>query len=834
VNRVFPARQFTSGLVRPAVLSALILPALLVCGLIARPTLYAAGNTITVNTLNDESTSGDGLCSLREAIGNANARSDKTSGDCAAGTGNDAIVFSVSGTITIQSKLPAIQNTLEIDGTGRTITISEGTGTLPIFNNLTGALTLNNLTIENGNNGGDGAGVFNGRILVVSNCTFVGNIVAKSGAAIFNASSATMSVSNSTFSGNGAQTDGGAIYSDNGGTILNSTFWDNKVGGGGAGAVLFVTGGALTVENSILAGSSGGSNCGTTGSGSIVNGGGNISDDSSCGFGSSIAANGDTIGDNVMPLLDPLGLQNNGGPTETIGLQADSPALNAVPLASCPPTDQRGDPRPDPGDNSGTCDIGAFESTLMAPTPTASATPSASPTSTASVATGTPTATLTATPSLTPTSSPTPTLTATPTVTVTTTASATTATQTATATASATPTATATITITPTASATATATATARDTATATATVSATATATATATPTSTATPRPPPIKLTVSPNPLGFGKVKMGNAPVKSVTLHNKSTTIDMISNVLVTGPFFSLQDNGCAAGVPPGGTCQISVSFAPMARGNKSGKLVFTDQSKKPGHKVKLTGKGIAAPPTPTATPTPSMSATATPTATPTATNPPSPTATPTYALESVSENNMAFVFLKNQSLGSTAQTAQATAAATPSYSGNAGVGDSLTGMTGVATSTQTSAANGTTIAVNASAMMTSDISGCAIQSQCFEENQGVTNFTANFCLANATAYTLSGSAIASPSVVSGGITQISGVAAVTISSLSTLMNFVSIGASNGQNIPITMPVVLPPDCYEFNVQVFADTNGQVSASGSSSASCNVTLSP
>jgi len=355
----------------------------------------------------DSSTSGDGLCSLREAINNANHRSDTTNGDCAAGTGNDTIVFNLSGTITIQSKLPSIQNTLEIDGTGQAIAIDNGPGTLPYFTNPIGppgTLTLNNLTIQNGNTAGDGAGVSNGRTLIVTNCTFLNNVAAKGGA-IFNASSGTMSVSNSTFSGNGGNADGGAIHSDNGGTILNSTFSGNMVGAGNAGAVLFVTGGALTVENSILANSTGGANCGVMTGGSIVNGGGNISDDSLCGFGSSTAANGDTIGDNVMPLLDPAGLQNNGGPTETIGLEAGSPAVNAVLLATCPPTDQRGNLRPDPGDNSGTCDIGAVESTFMPPTPTASATASssASPTSTATVATGTPTATPSATPTVTPT-----------------------------------------------------------------------------------------------------------------------------------------------------------------------------------------------------------------------------------------------------------------------------------------------------------------------------------------------------------------------------------------------------------------------------------------------
>jgi hypothetical protein len=192
------------------------------------------------------------------------------------------------------------------------------------------------------------------------------------------------------------------------------------------------------------------------------------------------------------------------------------------------------------------------------------------------------------------------------------------------------------------------------------------------------------------------------------------------------------------------------------------------------------------------------------------------------------------MAFVFLKNQSQGTVVETAQATAAATPSYSGNAGVGDSLTGMTGVASSNQTSAANGTTIAVNATASTTSDVSGCANPSQCFEQNQGITDFMADFRIDNATAYTLSGSAMASASVVSGGVTQISGVATVTIQSLTTLMDVVDISATNGQNIPISMPVILPADMYEFNVQVFADTNGQISVSGSSSAGCNVLFGP
>ena len=68
-----------------------------------------------------------------------------------------------------------------------------------------------------------------------------------------------------------------------------------------------------------------------------------ISDDATCEFGDGIGANGQPIGDNIAnPGLDPAGPQANGGPTKTIALLADTVGINAVPLASCPATDQRG------------------------------------------------------------------------------------------------------------------------------------------------------------------------------------------------------------------------------------------------------------------------------------------------------------------------------------------------------------------------------------------------------------------------------------------------------------------------------------------------------------
>ena len=95
------------------------------------------------------------------------------------------------------------------------------------------------------------------------------------------------------------------------------------------------------------------------GSGTITDGGHNLDNGTACGFS---AANGSLS--NANPLLDPAGLANNGGPTQTIALRASSPALDHGDPAVCaaPPVnnvDQRGFPRRNPYDPI--CDIGAFE-----------------------------------------------------------------------------------------------------------------------------------------------------------------------------------------------------------------------------------------------------------------------------------------------------------------------------------------------------------------------------------------------------------------------------------------------------------------------------------------
>ncbi|HXR36250.1 MAG TPA: CSLREA domain-containing protein, partial [Candidatus Binataceae bacterium] len=107
--------RVSAAFARPALMVGLLVALVPVCVILIPPASKAVvidTTAIIVNTLRDDSTSGDGLCSLREAINNANSKSDTSGGDCAPGTGTDTINFSVSGTISLGSALPAIQNNL--------------------------------------------------------------------------------------------------------------------------------------------------------------------------------------------------------------------------------------------------------------------------------------------------------------------------------------------------------------------------------------------------------------------------------------------------------------------------------------------------------------------------------------------------------------------------------------------------------------------------------------------------------------------------------------------------------------------------------------------------
>jgi VCBS repeat-containing protein len=175
-----------------------------------------------------------------------------------------------------------------------------------------------------------GGGIDNFGNLTLNNSTLSGN-EASQGGGIFSAASGTLEVTNSTFSGNSAA---------GGGAIRNA-----------AGAT------PALLRNTIVANSTSGGNC----SGPISDGGYNLDDGTTCGFSPTNNSQPSTD-----PKLDTNGLQDNGGPTETIALQPTSTAIDKG-KAFGSTTDQRDElrPREHPNVDNATdgdgSDIGAFE-----------------------------------------------------------------------------------------------------------------------------------------------------------------------------------------------------------------------------------------------------------------------------------------------------------------------------------------------------------------------------------------------------------------------------------------------------------------------------------------
>jgi uncharacterized repeat protein (TIGR01451 family) len=178
-----------------------------------------------------------------------------------------------------------------------------------------------------------------------------------------------LTLTNSTVSGNSASAPGGPTafsaavggISNSGGTLTltSSTISHNSVSepnGGFTPPVAGVSdffGGTLTIANSLIALQSGGPNC----YGPNSDAGYNLDDGTSCGFS---AVNHSLS--STDPLLDPAGLKDNGGATQTIALVPGSPAIDAIPsgINGCGTTimtDQRGVSRP----QGAGCEIGAFE-----------------------------------------------------------------------------------------------------------------------------------------------------------------------------------------------------------------------------------------------------------------------------------------------------------------------------------------------------------------------------------------------------------------------------------------------------------------------------------------
>lgn len=126
---------------------------------------------IVVDTTADNANAGDGSCTLREAINNANANRDTTNGDCLAGfplPTIDAIAFNLQSgqqTIIPNSALPTIAEAVVIDGTTQSGFAYAGTHSLTCPNPTGTVLPPQTITISrpaielNGSSAGNVSGI---------------------------------------------------------------------------------------------------------------------------------------------------------------------------------------------------------------------------------------------------------------------------------------------------------------------------------------------------------------------------------------------------------------------------------------------------------------------------------------------------------------------------------------------------------------------------------------------------------------------------------------------------------------------------------------------------
>lgn len=162
----------------------------------------------------------------------------------------------------------------------------------------------------------------------------------------------------------------GDVADDNGVSIIDSTIADNRMEEScstecfihGRGAGLRAEEGTISVGGSIVADNTEtdligttNTNCSATSPATIVSVlGYNLENETDCHFTST----GDK--QNTSPGFSSTELKNNGGSTDTLAPEPDSPAVNAIPTSDtelCTGADQRGVTRP----QGAGCDIGAVE-----------------------------------------------------------------------------------------------------------------------------------------------------------------------------------------------------------------------------------------------------------------------------------------------------------------------------------------------------------------------------------------------------------------------------------------------------------------------------------------
>lgn len=220
---------------------------------------YTMYNSIWVETVADN-TSSDGLCSLREAIVNAN-NNTQTYSDCNGGLPGpstaDNIYFdsTVTGqTVTLLSSLPVITDDVVISGAGRTINGGATTGSLFTFSPTTSkTLDIREFTLINAGATSDGAlaRVTAGNFKA-SNVMFSDSSTSARGGALYLASGTSATVASSKLLRNIAGNSGGAIYADGAVLTLNDVEIESNGSTYGHGGGIYLLGGSLTMSHGAI------------------------------------------------------------------------------------------------------------------------------------------------------------------------------------------------------------------------------------------------------------------------------------------------------------------------------------------------------------------------------------------------------------------------------------------------------------------------------------------------------------------------------------------------------------------------------------------------------
>ena len=203
------------------------------------PAAWAAGYVVN-QTADPGDGVCDGTCTLRDAVLAANANA-----------GPDTITFDTSGAIVLGSALPAITDTLTIDGSGHTVAV-DGANAYRVIS-ATAALTLTALTVQNGYAAGNGGGAYLGSTGTISGVTFISNTVNGSddngGGGAWFADLAW--VTNSTFAGNTSSGTGGGAHFEGAASVSGTDFIVNTADGTylAGGGALFWSPAQLTTVN---------------------------------------------------------------------------------------------------------------------------------------------------------------------------------------------------------------------------------------------------------------------------------------------------------------------------------------------------------------------------------------------------------------------------------------------------------------------------------------------------------------------------------------------------------------------------------------------------------